>query len=474
MEHVPLLPSAPTPSARPGPFARPTPPHPARWLAFGGGAEPASNQVSMESDLALAADVLGPGGVLLFAGGPESEGVYVLDERPKADERALLLGEILAPRAGRDARYRRTVLTAHGPATREAILATLERELSEPGPPLPVFVDCHGDGGATPIDNSLATWGGHAIGVRDLAAVLDRARRPVRLLVSACFSGGLGELAFAEARPEAGATTADRCGVFASTWDLEATGCDPDPDRRSHEGYAVHVLHALRGEDRDGHRVAVDLDRDGAISMLEAHAFARVASQGLDVPTTTSERWLRHAAPKEGPRRPLAEELREDEATIAALSAKLGLPTERDRAEELARHTFDELERRFDERAAREDAANAAFEDARRAVKGELLARFPALDDPWHPDFARTFGEAHRMLGEILDRSPAYRRYLEARKTADDAADASLDVALERAPYERLLRALDDVQLAGRLKHRGGTGWARYLEFLACERSTLR
>src|SRR4029077_2773259 len=99
-----------------------------------------------------------------------------------------------------------------------------------------------------------------------------------------------------------------RCGLFASTWDREASGCDPDPDRREQESYPLHFLHALRAEDRDGHplnRDDLDLDHDGTISLLEAHTRARIMDASIDVPTTTSERWLRGVAPASGPTSPV-------------------------------------------------------------------------------------------------------------------------------------------------------------------------
>src|SRR5690606_29793376 len=59
-------------------------------------------------------------------------------------------------------------------------------------------------------------------------------------------------------------------------------------------------LHALRGLDRDGHALPrADLDGDGAVSLLEAHAHARVLGSSIDVPTLTSERFLRYAVSPE-------------------------------------------------------------------------------------------------------------------------------------------------------------------------------
>src|SRR5688572_5903653 len=43
---------------------------PSRWLAAGGGPTPELNPVSLEQDLGLVREVLGEGGLVLFASGP--------------------------------------------------------------------------------------------------------------------------------------------------------------------------------------------------------------------------------------------------------------------------------------------------------------------------------------------------------------------------------------------------------------------
>ncbi len=463
----------PLTSASAAPMPAPPPmPHPARWLAFGGGAEPSSNQVSMENDLALAADVLGPGGILLFAGGPNSDGVYVLDESDAGDDFAAELADLIAPRSGRDARYRRTVLRPHGAATKDETLAALRSELAGGDAPLLVYVDCHGDGGDNVLDNDLALWGGDSLSVKQLIEALDEARRPVRVVMSACFSGGFAEMAFAGGKPQNGATPRDRCGLFATTWDLEATGCDPDPDRRNHEGYAVHFLHALRGEDRLGGAIAADVDGDGHISLFEAHTRARIASEGLDVPTTTSERWLREAAPKSGPG--IAVSLPEEDATIAALGKRLELDGDAAAVRAAAEKRYQDLEARYDVLARREDKENAEVERLRRIVKAELLARWPVIDDPWHPEFHELLERSSADIDRFLGQSASYKDYLAARQAAEKTSADRTDLALERAPLERLVRAFDTRELAGRLKKRGGKAWQAYERLLACERTVLR
>ena len=103
-------------------------------------------------------------------------------------------------------------------------------------------------------------------------------------------------VAFETADESRGPSHTPRCGLFAGTWDRETSGCDANPDRRAQESYGLHFLHALAGKDRSGNALEpkrIDFDHDGKIGLLEAHARARIAAMSLDVPTTTSERFLR-------------------------------------------------------------------------------------------------------------------------------------------------------------------------------------
>ncbi|MCA9706099.1 MAG: hypothetical protein KDK70_09650, partial [Myxococcales bacterium] len=291
-----------------------------RWIAAAAGALPELNQVSLEQDMALVAEVLGPGGRLLFGAGPGSPTVQVLAPPTERDPVIALLGDLFAPRGSRDVRYRETRLSHAEPASADRVLAAVDHALAGGPEPLLLYLGGHGELGDEPRHNTVSLWAQSALTVADLAAHLDQSPRPVRLVVTTCFSGGFAELVFREANPALGESPTERCGLFAAPWDLEATGCDPNPDRAAQEGYGLHLLEALRGRDRHGEPLpadTLDLDGDGRISLLEAHTRARIASTSADVPTSTAERWLRHAAPEQGPQQEVA--LPEEDALIEAL-----------------------------------------------------------------------------------------------------------------------------------------------------------
>jgi hypothetical protein len=439
-------------------------PEPLRWIAAGGGGTPEFNQVSIEQDLGLAQATFGAGGLLLFAGGRDSHGVQVEVKEPRGDTLLLELGELFSPRGGRDAQYRRTTLAVDAAATVENLRLALERATAGGAAPLLVYLAGHGQRGEQPFEAAMDLWGQVPLQAFELAAVLDAGSRPVRLVMTTCFSGGFAELAFVDADSEKRRVAPNRCGLFAATAEREASGCDPNPDRAAQEGYGLHFLNALAGRDRSGQPVVVDLDGDGRVSLLEAHARARSASAGIDVPTTTSERWLRAIPGLKG--RSVAIELREEDAVIAALAAALELVGRAGEAASL----LEQVQKDMLEVTGRIDQATRAEDAAYRRAAAELLARWPMLDDPWHPDFAATLARDREAIAGRLAVSEGFAGYQAARSEAD-AAQTELGVMMARsAKLERLARALETRTLAGRLKARGGPDWAAYEQLLACER----
>lgn len=448
---------------------------PLRWIIAGGGSMPELGQVQIEQDIGLASDVfgrLGPG-ALLFSGGRSSHAVQVAADDTTSETLRARLADLFDPRGGRDAVYRQTTLAPQGPASAEAILAAIEGAIVDSDPPLTVYLAGHGVGGEEPGDSRFLTWGIDDLAVSDLAEVLDEApgHRPTRFVITSCYAGGFAEIAFEGADPERGVATTDRCGFFATTWDRAAAGCDPNPDRGAQEGYGIHFLHALRQQARDGSPLdldELDVDHDGVISLLEAHTYARIVSGSLDVPVTTSERFLRAAVdpeedPSAGPHRDVP--LPEDRRVVARLSRRLELERP-----ELAIDVLTRLHGELEQLAIQLDELDEALDDVEVALRASLLHRWPVLDDPWHPLFATVFASERAAIEEALLDSGLEARRQEAVQARATIAARHDDLLIEAAPYERLVRALETLHLATRLQAEGGSHWLRYQALLACER----
>jgi hypothetical protein len=437
-------------------------------LAVGGGATPEYTEVSLEQDIELVTKVFPAPGLSLFGGGSDSASVRTLDPKAQSDTLLAQLGELFDPRKGRDSNYRRPSLVAQ-PASLENFESIFVKALASGQEPLFVYIAAHGLQGEHPRDNHVELWGGEPLTVSLLDELEGDSTRPLRLVITSCYSGGFADLAFAHADPSAGPTRAPRCGLFAGTWDRQTSGCDPNPDRRSQESYSIHLLHALRGEDRDGKHLPpdeLDLDGDGKISLLEAHTRARIASHSIDVPTTTSERYLReveHIAAKSKPNPKL---LPEEVAVITRLGARLKLTSQA-----AAQKYYDALCVKLDALDDELERADAEFERAQGHLKTALLGRWAVLSDPYHPDFAATLSEHAESIRQALLESPLARAYQAARAHSDELLQRANSLDPDEAVALRLVRAYETLALATTLSASGGPRYAHYQELLRCERS---
>ena len=449
---------------------RPIPRPGGRWLLLGGGGAPDSTQVSIEQDVAYASRLLGPGGTLLFAGGAGSYGVQIQAEGDRGDALTRRLGDFFSPRAGRDATYRKTQLAAHGPATADEARRQVVETLARGDGPFLLYLAGHGDVGETPAQNGIGLWERSFLTVAELATLLDRSAggRRTRVVVTTCYAGGFAEIVFVDGDPGHGVTSQDRCGLFATTWDLQASGCDPNPDRGAQEGYGLHLLRALDGRDLRGDPLVGgrgDLDGDGRLDLLEAHTLVRMTSAAPDVPTTTSERWLRHAAgglPDAGRQQTIPEEA----AVIAALSKRLGV------------HRLDQVRAILERQELGADDVQAQIKTAEeeemrafRRAEASLLSRWPVLDDPWHPEFAALIARSRDAIAEHLDTASELEVWRAARARIEGLDRRFWEGRREAAPWERLMRAMENQQLLARLKRKGGEDLAVYERLRACERS---
>jgi hypothetical protein len=436
-----------------------------RYIAVGGGATPEYTEVSLEQDIQLATQVLRGPGVVLFAGGSASSSVRTLATPALPGSLLQRLGELFDPRSGRESRYRRTLLTAL-PATAENFEKSFAQALRAGREPLLVYIASHGLQGEQARDNHVELWGGEPLDVVHLDKLEGNAERPVRFVIASCYAGGFAELAFKHADAEQGPTHAPRCGLFAGTWDRQTSGCDPNPDRREQEGYSMHVLHALRGEDRAGKALPLsqlDLDGDGKVSLLEAHTRARIVSQSIDVPTTTSERYLR--AVEQHPLAPNLKLLPEEAAVVRQLGARLHLPSKA-----AAEKRYAELGARLDALQDELDSADAELERMQGRLAAQLLARWPVLNDPYHDEFAATLSQNAAAIQKVLTESAEASQYRRARSHAEELSARASALDPDEAVVLRLVRAYETLSLATALTAHGGPGLAHYQALLACER----
>ncbi|HTV20920.1 MAG TPA: hypothetical protein VMG12_19680 [Polyangiaceae bacterium] len=208
-------------------------------------------------------------------------------------------------------------------------------------------------------------------------------------------------------------------------------------------------------------------DRDGTIGLLDAHTWARIEAVSIDVPTTTSERWLeRHAAhglaaidPQLSP---------EDMAVVERLGAALGLSDER-----AARWRWDALAEELGKLGEQTVPIEVEFNAVTAQEKNALLERWPVLGDPFHPDFDATLKENRDAIEQLLSSSPMAQQRAALDERLRGLREATNRAWVEEARVFRVVRAYENLHRAAALMRSGGANARYYQTLLACERGAL-
>jgi hypothetical protein len=148
---------------------------------------------------------------------------------------------------------------------------------------------------SNPDNNSFTVWQEPTVSVRQLAELLDTmpARPPVVVMMAQCYGGSFGNIIYRGGDPNQVIAEQERCGFFGTIKTRTSVGCTPAVDEADYRDYSSSFFAGLSGKDRLGRSVTTaDFNRDGRVSYMEAHAFAKVDNLTTDVPISSGEIWL--------------------------------------------------------------------------------------------------------------------------------------------------------------------------------------
>lgn len=466
---------------------------PSAYLLVAGGSRPSQTQASLEAHVDLLRRALvsasgagdpasGMGGELLFGAGPGPFPVVQEERRaPPAPAVRRLLAELFGHLPSWKYGYRASRLGGiTGPARKTTLLEAFERTAARvaPGGTQLLYFSGHGTVEAAPWGPTLWLWGDERLALGELSELLDRqpADRMHVLVLTQCYAGAFAPLlhpAADSARlPEAGC----RCAFFATLGDRESTGCTTARRPQDYDDYSLRLAEALSGRRASGRPVGPrDLDADGRVGLAEAHAYARIHERSMDVPTCTSEYWLRlHATPHGEPLNlgsPFEQLLQAARPTERAVLSGLhehlppggGVPVLR------ARYEVEQLGVALEGLGQRGDTIAAERDALINTLITDLSARWPVLEEPWHPDFEPTVARAGAEIADFIE---GHGKLQQVR--ASDGALALLDrqrelLMMRQATLERFVRAAENVALEADLRRRGGAPLHALERLLACE-----
>jgi hypothetical protein len=359
-----------------------------------------------------------------------------------------------------------------------------------------IYVTSHGGAarGSNKMNTSITCWGNKPLAMKDFSRWLDDLPGGVEVIsvMAQCYCGGFANMVFKAGDLENGIAENTRIGFYAQQADLPAAGCRPDID--NDEEYSSYFWGAFLGRSRTGKATGVvDCDQNGHISLAEAHAYAVVASNTIDIPLRTSDLFLRcysriagyevavndrleqavggkdgvaaddaSLAYMTGTIYELAGRGRPDETRmIVGLSEKLGIAVSSTIAELTELY---EQQRRTTRDAKRSDLGSRRGRgpgsggiqgpgpSSRRRLMATILEKWPELEDPQNWSTSPLLSQQNLAnFSEELAQVPGFKDFSQGQEEREKARERATEEEIREVKFRRLLQQLESIVLAQNL-----------------------
>jgi hypothetical protein len=418
-------------------------------IIFGGGGSPEANQASIEAHvISLKTALASRQPEVLFAAGT-SPARTVQIRSTTYDSAGDVLALIFDQHVGVGVEYRAPKLQSKEAASRELLIAAIDRVKDRKSGTI-VFGAGHGNPATNNAPAELSLWGVRGgLSVEDLGRQLDQQQRsgPIAFVLGQCHSGAFVDLMYAGSDKKR-LVAPTRCVLAAVPADRQASGCTADVHDPAARAYLALIAESLTDRARS------DLDKDGRVSLAEAHSYARVKDATVDVPISTSEAWLRAAF---GEDKPDLSRSSVDALTAAARPEERAvLVALRPSVEPL---TIGAVERALDEVDDKIEALERELDDLDeeydlqiRRAKALVLERWPELANPYHSASRKILFEKADEIAHLVRNAPFAKRLFSAEEAVRKKSDEIDGLELKATKLERWLRAAENVAYETKLR----------------------
>jgi hypothetical protein len=452
--------------------------HPAHsvdhFVTIGGGYDPKGNQASMEANVqffqTLLADRYQPGQYqhhIFFSDGRDpQDDVQTAPAADQLSESLRIIAELFdwdtQPISYRD--HEIPGVTASNRASEiklgmENLCTTLTDQDR-----LFIYVTAHGGKSKKedkPFETSIYGWERETLSASQLAGWLENVpnKVPVIMVMAQCYCGGFSHTIFEQADAQQPIAEGLRCGFFAQRHDLPAAGCRPDisNDRE----YSSYFWGALAGQSRAGNMIeGVDRDGDGSVSLAEAHIYAVVASETIDIPLRASDALLRvySQTPQSDSQLcnltgPIAELLQRAEFVDAAIASSLlsALEISPDT-------TIEQLQDRIAEsrpnrrRGGRGRTSMQGYRNSLGKLKDELLTRWPEFEKMESIGQCAEMGVSLEDIEQEITTWKTFQDFQEMVQSREQQEQARQQAELNQVKLKRLMHTLETIVLSQNLQ----------------------
>ena len=378
--------------------------------------------------------------------------------------------------------YKNSVPGIAGETRSKSLDAHLQKEFANVSAGDKALFIFYGHGSRDPSDNSghvMRLWGDTRKTASDLVDLLSGINKeaPVRIFLPQCYSGGFAKSIYAGSLGTGSTKAARMCGFMAVADDMESEGCSPSIKVGDYRDYSSYFFAALDGRTRTGAPLPAspDHNRDGKVTLREAHFYSLVYGESTDVPRSTSDVFLENWEPwylRPFSAQPDPGNIYRQAMTI--LAARNGLPAGADRFVPEARSSLSDSGKQIALLKKEQDDLFKKTESLRATIKADVLARWPETSSPYTGKYRDFLLNQLNAAQQYIMQRPDYSALVDFQEQYMELDTQILASKRKYAQFERILRLHKLAQMLEKFeRHAGRSDRAAYDKLVACEETTL-
>lgn len=328
-------------------------------------------------------------------------------------------------------------------------------------------------------NNTFQLWNNSSFKVNEFAGLLDKVDNsvPMRFVFTQCYSGGFERLVHPKTADSIDLVSAPRCGFFAEAADRKAEGCSSGINTADYRDYSTYFFAALSGKTRQGDALPENPDRnkDGEVSLYEAHLYTLAQAHSTDLPRSTSEvyleRWqpwyLRWFFAGEG-RGNVYAKLAND------FARELRLPIDQSMQRSVISKQIRRLDRRSKKLGQERKGLRVAMTETRYNIRYELEQRWPELAKSRTEKYQQLINSEAAAVRKFITGHENWARLLGGYKRYYKIASERLEIERKLTRFDKLKRLNKLARLRQQFDEKATNQQkADYQRLLGCEKLPL-
>ena len=327
--------------------------------------------------------------------------------------------------------------------------------------------------------NTLRLWNDTKMSVTQLEALMSEAHpeSTIRFLLPQCFSGAFSKLIYKNAQINNGVAKGKRCGFLAQNEHTGSEGCTTSVNTSDYQDYSSYFFSAIDNKTIDGKNLnsSADVDKDGTVTLKEAHEYTLSNAFSVDYSRSTSDDYLEHWQPWYLKWMP---DFSEPDNIYSRISQDIAKRFNIQGSGKQLINAVADRSKKLENQSESNKQIQLELENkikaSQKIIRADLEFKWPQLSKPYTSQFRNVLNNQITVINVFLKNHSDYPGLVEDMNKFNSLEIVLLDIRRNIIQMMKILRMRDMARLLDKFQNFASKKEiAEYEELLQCENASI-